>query len=104
MKTAVFKIWRGDANGGQFSEFTTEISEGMVVLDVRPHRQGRGGHVAVEEDGGAGGTQDRRLALVEVVDERPQRTLVVLAPQRDDLAAALPGGEHGEGDHADQER
>src|ERR1700722_18301718 len=34
MKTAVFKIWRGDANGGDFAEFATEISEGMVVLDA----------------------------------------------------------------------
>lgn len=34
MKTASFKIWRGDANGGDFSEYTTEISEGMVVLDA----------------------------------------------------------------------
>ncbi len=36
MKTAVFKIWRGDANGGNFAEYTTEISEGMVVLDASP--------------------------------------------------------------------
>ena len=34
MKTAVFRIWRGDANGGDFAEFSTEISEGMVVLDA----------------------------------------------------------------------
>ena len=34
MKRAVFKIWRGDANGGNFAEFSTEISEGMVVLDA----------------------------------------------------------------------
>lgn len=34
MKTVVFKIWRGDANGGNFVEYKTEISEGMVVLDV----------------------------------------------------------------------
>src|SRR6266403_1167302 len=34
MKTAVFKIWRGDANGGDFVDYTTEISEGMVVLDA----------------------------------------------------------------------
>jgi succinate dehydrogenase / fumarate reductase, iron-sulfur subunit len=34
LKTAVFKIWRGDANGGAFREYTTEISEGMVVLDA----------------------------------------------------------------------
>src|SRR5580693_8568182 len=34
MKTAVFKIWRGDANGGDFADYPTGISEGMVVLDV----------------------------------------------------------------------
>jgi len=34
MKTVVFRIWRGDAGGGQFVEYTTEVSEGMVVLDV----------------------------------------------------------------------
>ena len=34
MKTAVFKIWRGDANGGNFADYTTEITEGMVVLDA----------------------------------------------------------------------
>jgi succinate dehydrogenase iron-sulfur subunit len=34
VKTVVFKIWRGDANGGNFVEYKTEISEGMVVLDV----------------------------------------------------------------------
>jgi succinate dehydrogenase / fumarate reductase, iron-sulfur subunit len=34
MKTAVFKIWRGDSNGGDFVEYATEIAEGMVVLDA----------------------------------------------------------------------
>ena len=34
MSTAKFKIWRGDANGGEFKEYTTELSEGMVVLDA----------------------------------------------------------------------
>ena len=34
MKTATFRIWRGDANGGEFREYTTEVSEGMVVLDA----------------------------------------------------------------------
>jgi len=34
LKTTVFKIWRGDANGGGFKEYKTEISEGMVVLDA----------------------------------------------------------------------
>ena len=34
MKTATFRIWRGNANGGEFRDYTTEVSEGMVVLDA----------------------------------------------------------------------
>jgi succinate dehydrogenase / fumarate reductase iron-sulfur subunit len=33
-KTATFKVWRGDANGGKLESYTTEVSEGMVVLDA----------------------------------------------------------------------
>ena len=29
-----FKIWRGDASGGEFRDYATEVSEGMVVLDA----------------------------------------------------------------------
>jgi succinate dehydrogenase / fumarate reductase, iron-sulfur subunit len=32
--TATFRIWRGDENGGEFHDYTTEVSEGMVVLDA----------------------------------------------------------------------
>ena len=34
MNSATFRIWRGDASGGQYKDYTTEISEGMVVLDA----------------------------------------------------------------------
>lgn len=34
MSTARFKIWRGGTQGGNFQEYTTEVSEGMVVLDA----------------------------------------------------------------------
>ena len=34
MTTATFKIWRGDAEGGDFKDYDTEITEGMVVLDA----------------------------------------------------------------------
>jgi succinate dehydrogenase / fumarate reductase iron-sulfur subunit len=34
MTTATFSIKRGDAHGGKFENYTTEISEGMVVLDA----------------------------------------------------------------------
>ena len=29
-----FRIWRGDAQGGEFRDYPTEVSEGMVVLDA----------------------------------------------------------------------
>jgi len=34
MKTATFKIWRGNPHGGKFEDYTAEVSEGMVVLDA----------------------------------------------------------------------
>ena len=36
---ATFKIWRGDARGGEFRDYTTGVSEGMVVLDAVNHIQ-----------------------------------------------------------------
>jgi succinate dehydrogenase / fumarate reductase iron-sulfur subunit len=32
--TATFRIWRGDQHGGDFREYATPVSEGMVVLDA----------------------------------------------------------------------
>jgi succinate dehydrogenase / fumarate reductase iron-sulfur subunit len=32
--TATFRIWRGNAQGGDFRDYATEVSEGMVVLDA----------------------------------------------------------------------
>ena len=34
MASATFRIWRGDADGGEFAEYRTEVAEGMVVLDA----------------------------------------------------------------------
>ena len=34
MPQATFNIWRGDAQGGEFRTYQTEISEGLVVLDA----------------------------------------------------------------------
>jgi succinate dehydrogenase / fumarate reductase iron-sulfur subunit len=34
MGKATFRIWRGDAKGGDFVDYSTDVSEGMVVLDV----------------------------------------------------------------------
>src|SRR5215218_10626512 len=34
MTQVTFKIWRTDDQGGQFKEYQTDITEGMVVLDA----------------------------------------------------------------------
>ena len=34
MSTATFQIWRGDRQKGGFQEYRTDVTEGMVVLDV----------------------------------------------------------------------
>lgn len=34
MASATFKVWRGDKKGGEYQSFTTEVTEGMVVLDA----------------------------------------------------------------------
>ncbi len=34
MSTRRFRIWRGDASGGDFVEYDVEVEEGMVVLDA----------------------------------------------------------------------
>src|SRR5882762_8384439 len=39
--TATFRIWRGDAAGGAFHDYPTEVSDGMVVLDAVHQIQAR---------------------------------------------------------------
>ncbi len=34
MASALFQIWRGDCNSGQFVDYRTDVESGMVVLDV----------------------------------------------------------------------
>src|SRR3954467_5532996 len=34
MSQATFRIWRGDAGGGALQDYSTRVSEGMVVLDA----------------------------------------------------------------------
>src|SRR5580704_7059729 len=34
MATAIFQIWRGNRESGGFKDYTTPVSEGMVVLDA----------------------------------------------------------------------
>lgn len=41
MSKRTFKVWRGDATGGEFKTFQTEVDPGMVVLDVLHRIQSR---------------------------------------------------------------
>jgi len=34
MPTATFRVWRGEKGAGQFQDYTTEVADGMVVLDA----------------------------------------------------------------------
>src|SRR5471030_2514748 len=40
-QTATFRVWRGDAQGGEFRDYSTGVSEGMVVLDAVHQIQAR---------------------------------------------------------------
>jgi succinate dehydrogenase / fumarate reductase, iron-sulfur subunit len=44
MARAIFSIWRGDRTGGEFREYVTEGSEGMVVLDAVHQIQAESAH------------------------------------------------------------
>ena len=41
MANATFRIWRGTSTEGEFRDYTTEVSEGMVVLDAVHNIQAR---------------------------------------------------------------
>jgi len=44
MATTKLRIWRGDASGGEFKEYETELVEGMVVLDAVHQVQAEDAH------------------------------------------------------------
>ncbi len=35
MARRTFRVWRGDKDAGEFREYQTEVTDGMVVLDRR---------------------------------------------------------------------
>ena len=76
-KPATFRIWR-DASGGEFRDYTTEVSEGMVVLDAVHRHSGDAGErprLSLELQGGQvrlvfGGSQRHAEADVHDATER----------------------------------
>jgi hypothetical protein len=80
------------------------LVEDVVVLDVCTHRKRGGALAPVQEYGSAGHPQQRRPLIVQSVDERAQRPLVVLTLPGHQRAAALPCSKHREDRDADQLR
>jgi len=94
--SATFRIWRGDAQGGDFRDYATEVSEGMVVLDAVHRIQaeqapdlavrwnckaGKCGSCSAEVNGMPRlmcMTRLSDLSLVEPVAIRPMKTFPIL--------------------------
>jgi succinate dehydrogenase / fumarate reductase iron-sulfur subunit len=89
--TATFRIWRGDAKGGEFRDYTTGVTEGMVVLDAVHQIQaehasdlavrwnckaGKCGSCSAEVNGAP------RLMCMTRLSDVPLSEPVVLAPMR----------------------
>ena len=66
MATATFRIWRGERRAGEFQDYTTEVSEGMVVLDAVHQIQADAG----QRPGRALELQGRQVRLVLGRDQR----------------------------------
>ncbi len=64
--TATFRVWRGDSQGGSFSDYKTEITEGMVVLDAIHQDPGRTG----QRPGGPLELQGGQMRIVLGRDKR----------------------------------
>jgi succinate dehydrogenase / fumarate reductase, iron-sulfur subunit len=48
MATATFRVWRGEKGVGQFQDYTTDVADGMVVLDaVHRIQAGQAGDLAL---------------------------------------------------------
>jgi succinate dehydrogenase / fumarate reductase iron-sulfur subunit len=88
---ATFRIWRGNASGGEFRDYTAGISEGMVVLDAVNHIQatqandlacrwnckaGKCGSCSAEINGSP------RLMCMTRLDELPVDQPVTVEPMR----------------------
>src|SRR5436305_14554981 len=91
MKTAVFRIRRGDREKTEFVDYTTELSEGMVVLDAVHQIQaesapdlacrwnckaGKCGSCSAEING------KPRLMCMTRLDELPEGQPVTIEPMR----------------------
>jgi len=89
--TATFRIWRGDARGGEFRDYPTTVSEGMVVLDaVHQIQAQQAGDLAVRWNCKAGKcgscsaevNGNPRLMCMTRLDQLDLSTPVTIEPMR----------------------
>jgi succinate dehydrogenase / fumarate reductase iron-sulfur subunit len=91
MAAWTFRVWRGDGQGGEFKDYRTEVSEGMVVLDAIHKIQaesandlavrwnckaGKCGSCSAEVNGVP------RLLCMTRLSDLPQDTPVIVEPMR----------------------
>ena len=91
MATATFRIWRGEKGKGEFKDFTTEVSSGMVVLDaVHQIQAEQAGDLAVRWNCKAGKCGScsaeingkPRLMCMTRLDDLPLDQPITLEPMR----------------------
>jgi succinate dehydrogenase / fumarate reductase, iron-sulfur subunit len=91
MGPTTFKVWRGERGDGAFKDYTTEITEGMVVLDAIHQIQAEGaGDLAVRWNCKAGKcgscsaevNGQPRLMCMTRMSELPQGEPVTVEPMR----------------------
>ena len=63
---AKFRVWRGDADGGELVDYTVEVNEGEVVLDIIHRLQA----TQVRRPRGPVELQGRQVRLVQRRDQR----------------------------------
>ena len=84
---AKFRVWRGDASGGDLQDFTVEVNEGEVVLDVIHRLQAtQAGDLAVRWNCKAGkcgscsaeiNGRPRLMCMTRMSIYRPEETITV---------------------------
>ena len=88
---AIFRIWRGDHDGGEFADYSTEVAEGMVVLDaVRQIQAEQSGDLALRWNCKAGKCGScsaeingmPRLMCMTRMNQLPLSSPVVVEPMR----------------------
>ena len=69
---AKFRVWRGDADGGELQDYDVEVNEGEVVLDIIHRLQA----TQAPRPRGALELQGRQVRLVQRRDQRPAAAAV----------------------------